>query len=181
MQAERNNTVRYNGGSDRNEVEKHVGKKFVPVAIQESNTHTQSMSKGQLHLYRPQVQNNSTIERKPAPSRVANWKDAKPAESSHAGAKPQINNKEIEKQQSQQQLNNQATHHQPTHQQPDNQPTKHQPTHEQPDNQAANHQQPNNQATQHQPPQQHNNDQQTQKPVKSQSPKKQPPKDQPPK
>jgi len=71
------NNVTYNAGPARAEVEKNAGRRFIPVAIKESNKPGQTLGKTQLQIYRPQVQKNVSDGRKPAPSKVANLKDVK--------------------------------------------------------------------------------------------------------
>ena len=69
--------AKYNSGPQRTEVEKHAGKVFAPVAIKESSKHGESMGKGELQLYRPQVQKSLNTGTKEAPVKVANLKDLK--------------------------------------------------------------------------------------------------------
>ncbi|MCX6252330.1 MAG: hypothetical protein NTX61_16480 [Bacteroidetes bacterium] len=76
---DRTRNVTYNAGPDRGEVEKRVGKPITPVAIRESSKPGQNLSKNQLQIYRPQVQRNVTSGSKPAPLKVENLKNVKPA------------------------------------------------------------------------------------------------------
>ena len=75
IQVGRSNNVRYNAGPNRTEAEKNAGRTFTPVAIRESNKPGQHLSKGELQLYRPQVQKNISGGPKQAPSKVASLKN----------------------------------------------------------------------------------------------------------
>jgi hypothetical protein len=114
---DRSRNVTYNEGPDRKEVEQHVGKKITPVAIKETSTPGQHITKSQLQIYRPQVQKNVASGSKPAPSKVENLENVKT--STHkAGETPQ-------------QRGNQPTKQQPAQQQHLDQPGKQQPAQQQ--------------------------------------------------
>ncbi len=87
---DRSRNVTYNAGPERAEVEKHAGKKFVPVAIHESSKPGQNLNKNELQIYRPQVQKTMTAGPKPAPVRVSNIKEVKQPAQRSAGA-PALN------------------------------------------------------------------------------------------
>lgn len=59
----------YSSGPDIHDVEKHVGKSITPVTIKDDNRPGQSISKNQLHIYRPTIEKNVTGS-KPVPSNV---------------------------------------------------------------------------------------------------------------
>ena len=68
--------VRYNPGPDRNDVEKHGGRRVRTTIIQESNTPVRNeRSKGVLQVYRPEIRSTSSTEPRPAPSKVSTTKD----------------------------------------------------------------------------------------------------------
>lgn len=71
------NNVTYNPGPAVAEVEKSSRKKINPVPVKESDTPGQQLSKEQLQLYKPTVENNSMFEKKPVPSKVVDKKDLK--------------------------------------------------------------------------------------------------------
>jgi hypothetical protein len=78
IQNGRSNNVRYSAGPERTEVERQVGKKFTPVVLRERDQPGQTIDKGELRLYRPQVQKNNNADRRSAPSKVERWKNGKP-------------------------------------------------------------------------------------------------------
>jgi hypothetical protein len=71
--------VRYNGGPDRNELEQRVGKKFEPVPVTDGIRPGENIGDGRYQIYKPLVQQNTAKGNQPAPSRVTNVKDLKPA------------------------------------------------------------------------------------------------------
>ena len=129
--------VRYNAGPDRTEVERRAGKTFTPLPVKESSRPGENLRNNQLQIYKPQVQKNNANERKPAPSKVVNLKDVRPAGERKANTQqPTIQppNKQ------------QPTREQPIRQQPNiNQPNKQQQPKEQPIRQQPNINQPNKQ------------------------------------
>jgi len=86
---ERVHNVTFNKGPDRIEVEKRTGMTITPVVIKDSSRPGQTLEKNQLQIYRPAVQRNITTGPKPAPARVANLKDVKPASQRTGGTQPQ--------------------------------------------------------------------------------------------
>ncbi|MDP1622195.1 MAG: hypothetical protein Q8M08_07635 [Bacteroidales bacterium] len=77
---DRSRNVTYNAGPQRDEVERRAGKKFIPVAIQESARPGQNLNKDRLQIYRPQVQRNTTTERQAAPAKVGRLENVKTSE-----------------------------------------------------------------------------------------------------
>jgi hypothetical protein len=67
----------YVTGPAREDVQKVTGKKVNPVAVQENNKPGQSLSNGQLHIYRPLVSNNNNQYIKPGSAKTVNEKDTK--------------------------------------------------------------------------------------------------------
>src|SRR5665647_2690761 len=176
--------VRYNAGPDRTEVERRAGKTFTPLPVKESSRPGENLRKDQLQIYKPQVQKNNANERKPAPSKVVNLKDVRPATERKANTQQptiqQPNKQQPTREQPTRQQPNinqpnkqQQPKVQPTRQQPNiNQPNKQQPPKEQPIRQLPNINQPNKQQQPKVPPtrQQPNINQ----PNKQQQPKEQP-------
>lgn len=64
-------------GPDREDVQKVTGTTIKPVAIRETDKPGQSLSNGELKIYRPQVQKTTPSGQKPAPRNVVNLKDVK--------------------------------------------------------------------------------------------------------
>jgi hypothetical protein len=163
IQVDNTRNVRYNAGPDRTEVERRAGKTFAPIAITESNRPGQKLSKGQLQLYRPQVQKNIASGRNPAPSKVQGWKE-------NQATKQQPVRQETVKQQPERQ---QPVKQQPERQQPvKQQPERQQPVKQQPERQQPVKQQPERQQPVKQQPER-------QQPVKQQPERQQPVKEQP--
>lgn len=69
----------YVAGPDRDDVQKNTGKPIKPIVIQDNDKPGQSISDGKLKIYRPQVQKASGTGPKPAPAKVTNLHDVKPA------------------------------------------------------------------------------------------------------
>ncbi len=184
IQVGRSNNVRYNAGPNRTEAEKNAGRTFTPVAIRESNKPGQHLSKGELQLYRPQVQKNISGGPKQAPSKVASLKNIRQV-GGHGNTRtqPQQKIQTNKGQQVQNQNNKQPTRQQPTKQQPTKQqPTKQQPTRQQPTKQQPTKQQPTRQQpTRQQPTRQQPTRQQPtrQQPTKQQPTRQQPTRQQP--
>jgi hypothetical protein len=136
---DKSSNVTYNTGPDRAEVEQKTGKKIIPVTIQESSTPGQSLSKDQLHIYKPQVKKNvSTSGKNPAPSNVKTFQDVKPpAQSTGTAPKQKVNQpakQEVDqpvKQQPAKQQVDQPGKQQPAKQQNIDQPAKEQPAKQQ--------------------------------------------------
>lgn len=114
--------TRYNAGPDRNEVERRAGRTFTPVALSESNKPGQNLSNGKLEMYRPRVEKNNNIQRKPAPSRVSNLEDVKNSRQRNNEGRPQREVQTTRK--PVQQRNDQPNREQPSRQQRIDQSTK---------------------------------------------------------
>jgi hypothetical protein len=136
-QVDKSRNVTYNAGPDRIEVEKHVGKTITPVAIKESSTPGQNLSKNQLQIYRPQVQKNISTGPKPAPSKVESLQNVKTSAQRAAEAPPQKVNQPAKRQPSQQQKADQPAKQQPSQRQKSVPPAKQQPSQKQHDVQPA--------------------------------------------
>jgi len=94
---DKSRNTKYISGPDRDDFQKVTGKRIKPMVIQDNNVPGQRMNKGQLRIYRPQVNNHSEREQKAAPSRVSNVNDVKrPSErntnSQHQNINPSENN-----------------------------------------------------------------------------------------
>ncbi len=76
---DKNRNVRYNGGPDRNEVEKKVGRTFAPLPVREDTRPGENIRSNQFQIYRPRIQQNNTTGTRPVPSRITNVRDLKPA------------------------------------------------------------------------------------------------------
>jgi hypothetical protein len=74
---DKTNNVLYVAGPERADVEKRTGEKTEPVSIKERNVPGQDLAKNQLEIYRPVVQKNTSSVEKPAPTKVADFKDLK--------------------------------------------------------------------------------------------------------
>jgi hypothetical protein len=182
---------RYNAGPDRTEVERRAGRKFAPVALTESNKPGQNLSNGKLQMYRPRVEKNNSVGRKPVPSKVANLEDVKNSRQRSTESRPQKENQPNKVQPSKQQSNDQPTKQPPQQRsdQPAKQPVKQEPRKDQPTKQPPQQrsdqpakqpvkQEPRNDQPTKQPPQQRS-DQPVPQPVK-QEPRKDQPTKQPP-
>jgi len=88
IQRDDSRNVRYNAGPDRTEVERRAGKTFTPVAIKDRNKPGENLNRGELQIYRPQVQKEKSADRKPAPSRVKDWKQNQPTKQQPAQRPP---------------------------------------------------------------------------------------------
>jgi hypothetical protein len=86
----RNTTYIY--GPERSEVQKATGRTFTPVTIRENSRPGQTLSKGQLQIYRPEVSNNKMNERRITPSRVTELKDVKHPSERNMNNKPRNEN-----------------------------------------------------------------------------------------
>ena len=95
----------YHAGPDRAEVEKRSGRKFSPVPISDNNKPGQNVSKKQLQIYRPRVQQNISNEQKSAPNKVDNLQNVKPAAQRTSLPTKQQINQPVKQQQNQIQLN----------------------------------------------------------------------------
>jgi hypothetical protein len=85
--SKRNST--YIAGPDKEDVQKVTHTMVKPVAIRENDKPGHQVSDGELHIYRPQVQQKSGNGQAPAPSKVVKLSDVKPASERNAGHKDQ--------------------------------------------------------------------------------------------
>lgn len=74
---DKSRNVTYVSGPNRSEVQIYIGRKVNPVSIRESSRPGQTLSKGQLAIYRPQVQRNNVRGQRATPSRIVNLKEVK--------------------------------------------------------------------------------------------------------
>ena len=82
----------YVTGPAREDVQRVTGRRINPVAIQENNRPGKDQNNGNLRMYRPQIEKNSKLERKPQPGRVENIKDIKrPSERSGSVKQRSVN------------------------------------------------------------------------------------------
>jgi hypothetical protein len=96
----------YISGPARDEVQKVIGRRVNPVAIQEYNRPGQELRNGQLQIYRPLVKKNNDKEQKPAPGRITNLKDVKqPSERNAANQPRNINPSDNNRREQQQNVN----------------------------------------------------------------------------
>lgn len=117
------NHVRYNTGPERAEVQKRTGGKINAVPLKEYNKPGQQMSKGELQMYRPRIENNGSASKRPAPSRVYDLKEVKPVKERHSDVQSPKQSKPGKAQPAQQPRHDQPTIHQlPKNQQKDNRP-----------------------------------------------------------
>jgi hypothetical protein len=132
IQVDKSSSVKYNAGPNRTEVQKQTGTAVASVALKESSKPGQSISNGELQIFRPRVEKGNAV-----PSKVSNLKDMKPAEQRNAEAQPQKDNQPVKQQPSQLQNKSQQNKTQPSQPQPDGQPIKPQPSHQQHNSQPA--------------------------------------------
>ncbi|MGB2867648.1 MAG: DUF6600 domain-containing protein [Bacteroidota bacterium] len=76
--------VTYVVGPDRDDVQRATRTTITSVAIRENDKPGRQWSNGELHIYRPQVQKRSANGQSPAPTRVMNLNDVKPAKERNA-------------------------------------------------------------------------------------------------
>lgn len=60
----------YVAGPDRAEVQRIVGRSVRPVSVRDNNRPGQSMSNGQLQLYRPKIRVSTDRDHRPVPKQV---------------------------------------------------------------------------------------------------------------
>jgi hypothetical protein len=149
--------TKYNSGPQRNDVEKHAGKVFAPANIKESSKHGENIGKGELQLYRPNVKESQSSEKKEAPAKVSNLKELK--------TQPQ----NLEKQPKQPQQKSEPVRQQPSQKKNTDQPSK----------QIPKQQQQKSEPVRQQPSQQKNTNQPTKQIPKQQQQKVEPPRQQP--
>jgi hypothetical protein len=99
---DRGRNARYVAGPDRNDVQRATGRQIRAVGIQENNNPGHKLNKGQLHIYRPQINNHNDRDQRAAPSRVSNLKDVKkPSERNKNNRQHNVNQRENNKRQQQ--------------------------------------------------------------------------------
>jgi hypothetical protein len=95
--------ITYISGPTQSDVRGVTGRRVSSYAIQENNVPEQSLSNGQLRIYRPQVMKNNDNERHSAPSVITNREDIKRASEinsqSQQGNRNTYNNTRQERQQ----------------------------------------------------------------------------------
>jgi len=74
---DRSRNATYVSGPSRSDVQRYSGRKVTPVTLRDNTRPGQNYSKGQLGIYRPQVQRNNLSGQRAAPSRINNLKDVK--------------------------------------------------------------------------------------------------------
>ncbi len=129
-------SVTYNAGPGRSDVEKRTGRPITPLVVKESNRPGQHViTKGQLQIYRPQVQKVAPSGPRPAPAKVEELKNVRPPSQRmsqpHAQQPPPKPNTQQPVHQQPAQPRPQPRPQQPVHQQPA-QPHPQQPVHQQP-------------------------------------------------
>ena len=164
IRSARSNNVRYNAGPDRREVEQRAGKQFAPVVLKERNRPGYNLARGELQIYRPQVEKNVSRDRGPVPSKVGGWKNVRPEVQRNNAAQPQKENQPSRVQPSQGQGNSRPIKQQPSQPQRSDQQTR-QPLPEQ---------RRNDQQTRQPLPEQRRNDQRTRQPLPEQKRNDQP-------
>ncbi|MCY7410695.1 MAG: hypothetical protein LH473_10505 [Chitinophagales bacterium] len=88
-QEEPNRNATYIAGPDRNSVQKVTNREIKTVAIQDGTKPGQKISNNELQIYRPEIKNsNNGNGQKPAPAKVENIKDVKPAVEKNSGSQP---------------------------------------------------------------------------------------------
>jgi len=137
VRSDRRNNTRYNGGPDRNEVQRRSGNAITPVVVRESNKPGQHLNKTGMEVYRPRIEQNNNAGQIPAPAKVKDIKDVQQRRNRNIGNdeekkndKPQQQNTPPQKQQPQQPAGQQPQQQRP--QQPERQPQPKQPERQQP-------------------------------------------------
>ncbi len=170
VRADRRNNVRYNGGPDRNDVQRRSGNTVTPVVVRESNKPGQHLNKSGLEVYRPRIEANNNAGQRPSPAKVKDIKEMRHVSDRNNGNDGPRNNQpaqpqntppqkqpqqQPERQQPQQpQKQPQTTQpekQQPQRQQPERQPQPKQPERQQPERQQPQRQQPQRQQQPKQP------------------------------
>lgn len=68
----------YIAGPPRDDVQKVTGRRISSLAVRDNDKPGTAVNNNQLRIYRPQVQKSSSMNQRPAPSRIVNLKDVKP-------------------------------------------------------------------------------------------------------
>jgi hypothetical protein len=89
---DQNRHATYISGPDKADVQKITGRTIQTVIIHDNKKPGENLSKGQLQIYRPQVQMSDENGRRPVPSKVVNLKDIKrPSANNAANRIPNVN------------------------------------------------------------------------------------------
>ncbi len=67
----------YVSGPARDDVQRVIGRKINPIAIQENSRPGKDQNNGQLRIYRPQIEKSNSHGTRPVPGRITNLKDVK--------------------------------------------------------------------------------------------------------
>ena len=67
----------YVAGPARDDVQRDIGRKINPIAIQENSRPGKDQNNGKLKIYRPQIEKSNINGSRPAPGRISNLKDIK--------------------------------------------------------------------------------------------------------
>jgi hypothetical protein len=132
MQSNRENNARYNGGPDRDDVQKRTGRQINSIPVRSNNTPGQQVSKSEYKVYKPKIEQNNDGGQKPVPAQVKNIKEMRTIKNRNDVNTGTQNNPQQSKpqpdKQNQPQPNQQPQ--QQTKQQPqqERQPNKNQPT-----------------------------------------------------
>jgi hypothetical protein len=76
---DRNRNSTYISGPSRSEVQRVTGRKISNITITDNDKPGQTLNRSQLKIYRPQIQKNNDLRQKPAPTKITNLKDVRPA------------------------------------------------------------------------------------------------------
>lgn len=121
---DKSTNIRYNGGPDKGDVEKHGGRKVSQYTVTDNGSHGQKLGNNQLQTYRPQVQKNNSDGQKAAPSKVVKQQDMKSHDQKSATTPSKNANSSVKQQQNKQQ----PAQAKPTQQQNKQQPAQAKPT-----------------------------------------------------
>lgn len=163
----RRNTT-YIAGPTRDNVQKTSGRKINNITIRDNDKPGQALNNNQLKIYRPQIERINDRNQRPAPSKITNLKDVKPARERNATnqrnvATPVENNRREQQQAQPQQQKQQQVKQQK--QQPQQQPSQQQKRQRQ--------EQPQQQQQQQQPQQPQQQKRQRQEQSQQQQPQQQ--------
>lgn len=81
---DRSRNTTYIAGPSRNDVQRVTGRRISNISVRDNDRPGQVLKNSQLQIYRPQIQKTSGQGQKPAPSRITNLKDVKPARERNA-------------------------------------------------------------------------------------------------
>ncbi len=111
---DRNRNTTYISGPSRSEVQRVTGREINNIKVRDNDRPGQTLNRGQLKIYRPQIQKNNDRGQKPVPTKITNRKDVRPARertTPDQRINPTENNRR-EQQQAQPQRQNQEQHKQ---------------------------------------------------------------------